>query len=135
MNHQNRTAYLLMALFIISAIISGCSSEPEMDAETVVSEHYIALGSGDLDKAMSFVTDDAVLWLAGECLPKDVFRAANESEGPEITFEPSNFRVNGNDVFFTMKVTINGEVVDPGSDAYAKVEGGKIKYTGDCETR
>jgi len=135
MINRQQIVFLLYALTVMSLILYGCSTEPEMDAESIITEHYAALGSKDLDKAMSYVTDDAVLWLAGNCLNKDAFRVANEGEGPEITFEPSDFRVNTNDVYFTMKVMINGEIVDPGSDAYAFVEDGKIKYTGDCESR
>ena len=135
MNKRYKYVMLLLAVTVLSVILYGCSSEPEMDAETVITEHFAALGSKDLDKAMSYVTEDAVLWLAGNCLTRDAFRAANEGEGPDITFEPSDFQVNDNDVFFTMKVIMNGEIVDPGSDAYAYVEDGKIKYTGDCESR
>jgi len=135
MNNRRYIGFLLLSITVLSLILYGCTPEPEIDAETVITEHFAALGGKDLDKAMSYVTDDAVLWLAGDCLPKDAYRAANEGEGPEITFEPGDFRVNENDVFFTMKVMINGEIVDPGSDAYAYVEDGKIKYTGDCETR
>ena len=135
MNNRNIIVMLLYSVTVLSVILCGCSSEPEMDAETVIIEHFAALGNKDLDKAMSYVTEDAVLWLAGNCLNRDAFRAANDGEGPDITFEPSDFQVNDNDVFFTMKVIINGEIVDPGSDAYAYVEDGKIKYTGDCESR
>jgi ketosteroid isomerase-like protein len=135
MNNRRYVFFLLLSITVMSLILFGCSPKPEIDAETVITEHFAALGNNDLDKAMSYVTDDAILWLAGDCLPRNAFRTANESRGPEITFEPSDFRVNENDVFFTMKVMINGEIVDPGSDAYAYVGDGKIKYTGDCETR
>jgi hypothetical protein len=118
-------------------MITGCAqSESEsIPPETVIRDHFTALGSGDLDTAMSLVADDAKLWMIGNCFDKEAFRSANEAGGPPAVFEPSDFRIDGNDVYFKMKVTVDGQVVDPGSDAYAYVEDGLIKYTGDCELR
>ena len=135
MKDYSRIGILLVLVLLLGLAMVACSQQPEPDPETVISEHFVALGSRDIEKAMSYVADDAVLWLAGNCLPRDAFQEANEAEGPEIEFEPTDFQVNGTEVFFTMKVTIDGQVVDPGSDAVAYVEDGKIQSTGDCAAR
>ena len=135
MKYYSRIGLLLVLVLFLGLLMGACSPQSEPDPETVISEHFAALGSRDIEKAMSYVADDAVLWLAGNCLPKDAFREANEVEGPEIEFEPTDFRVNDTEVFFTMKVMIDGQIVDPGSDAVAYVENGMIQSTGDCAAR
>lgn len=135
MKDYSRVGFLPVLILLVSLVLGACSQQPEPEPETVISEHFAALGSRDIEKAMSYVAEDAVLWLAGNCLPRDAFQEANEAEGPEIEFEPTDFRVNGTEVFFTMKVLIDGQVVDPGSDAVAYVEDGKIQSTGDCAAR
>lgn len=137
MKHHNGKPIVLILLLSVSILITGCSQEinEPLDPETVIREHFTALGAGDLDKAMSLVANDAKLWMIGNCYDKEAFRSANEVGGPPTVFETSDFRVDGRDVYFKIKVTIQGQVVDPGSDAYATVEDGLLKYTGDCELR
>jgi ketosteroid isomerase-like protein len=127
----------LIIILTLSILITGCAQKDavQINPETIILDHYAALGGGDLDKAMALVAEDAKLWMVGNCMTKEAFQSANEAEGPPVVFEPTNFRVDGNDVYFKMKVTVDGQVVDPGTAAYAYVEDGLIKYTGDCELR
>lgn len=137
MNPRTLGRNALVFLLTISILITSCAQEKSepIDPETVIRDHFAALGEGDLDKAMALVADDAKLWMIGNCYDKEAFRSANEAGGPPAVFETFDFRVDGGDVYFKIKVTVGGQVVDPGSDAYGYVEDGLLKYTGDCELR
>ena len=52
MKNRQQLVFPLLWLTVLSLVVCGCSTEPEIDAETVVTEHFAALGSKDIDKAI-----------------------------------------------------------------------------------
>ena len=128
---------LAVTILLLLSFITACNQEPpvpQMDPETVLKAHFAGLTNKDIDEAMAYIADDAVIDAGGNCLEGDAvlgfFKGVTESEDP-VGFEVSEYKDEGDQVSFYLTILVAGNPVDEGP-AVAVVENGKIKYTGIC---
>jgi hypothetical protein len=127
----------VVVVSVFLSLVMACNQgtpEPQLDPEAVLKAHFAGLTNKDIEEAMAYIADDAVIDAGGECLQGDAvlgfFKGVTESEDP-LGFEVSEYKDEGEKVSFYLTLLVAGNPVDEGS-AVAVVEDGKIKYTGIC---
>jgi ketosteroid isomerase-like protein len=118
---------------IVIAVAVGCGNESSDSSEAikVVKDFYAAVNAKDVDKAMKYVADTAVL-----VNPNGTFRGKEEVRKELIrsffvTFDHSNFRANDGRVVYDFKVKdVYGRVLAQGTDGPTIVEDEKIVFDG-----
>jgi hypothetical protein len=127
----------IVAIILLISTIAACnqgSTNTQMDPGAVLRAHFAGLTNKDIDEAMVYISDDAIIDAGGECLEDEAmlgfFKSVTESEDP-VSFEVSEIKDEGEKVSFYLTILVAGNPVDEGP-AVAVVEQGKIKYTGIC---
>ena len=124
-----RNIVLLILLVFLSQIVAACASQSPSDPAEVVQAFYAALNDGDLEAAMSFVSDE--VQCRGHCYTngQEPFRALiQENIAHEDVFEISDLQVEGDTVTFDYLITRGASVFARGVDSVMRVEAGKIAY-------
>jgi ketosteroid isomerase-like protein len=102
------------------------------DPLTLVTAYYEAIEANDIDKAMTFVSDDYVMTdPTGFTVGKEAATTAWKGYvAAGFTFDQSDFKANGNRVTSCYKVYENGNLIDQGCSAVTHVSDGKIIFDG-----
>jgi limonene-1,2-epoxide hydrolase len=126
---------LFSLIFMYVLTITGCGPKSK-DAITIVKEYWAALDAHDLDKAMSYLADDAI----GCCddtnntvQGREKIRALFQqmfSIYPDIRNQNSDYSEKNGEVRYTYKMIIGSNVVASGSDGLTIVKDGKIIFDG-----
>lgn len=125
-----KTKNVLFILFIVlTQVIVACGASAPSDPAAIAQEFYAALNEGDVDKAMTFVSED--VQCRGACYLNgiDSFRAyiqggVNANGKTEI----SDLKVEGNTVTYTWKgYTKEGFLEVQGTETL-QIKDGKIIF-------
>jgi hypothetical protein len=130
----------LILIGVATALIFGLYSvadarlkvEPTLDPTTVVKSYYDALNSQDLETAMSFIADDAVMsYPDGKFQGKEMIqRVVQGWLAGNFRSENSNYRESKGEVRYDYKVYFGDNLVDQDTDGLTIVKNGKIVFDG-----
>ncbi len=127
-------AVLAVALAVVVLPRQSGTASPAADPAAVVQAAFEALNAGDIDTMMSYYADDALLiddlgtWEGKEAIRRHYVDNPRASGDVQIT--PSNFRVEGDVVYYSYRITRNGNFVTDGDDGLMIVVDGRILYDG-----
>ena len=146
MNTKRLLSKLILPVAIATLILAACApavtpAQPVVATEeladltdplTLVSAYYDAIEASDLDKAMTFVSDDYVMTdPTGFTVGKEAATTAWQGYfDAGFTFDQSDFKANGNRVTSCYKVYENGNMIDEGCGAVTHVQDGKVIFDG-----
>ena len=147
MNIKRLLSNLMILIATASLLLAACApaitpAAPESttvpavldlnDPLTLVTTYYEAIEASDLDKAMTFVSDDYVMTdPTGFTVGKEAGTTAWQGYfDAGFTFDQSDFKADGNRVTSCYKVYENGNMIDQGCNAVAHVQDGKIIFDG-----
>ena len=124
---------LVSIMFIFVFTFSGCGPNPK-DATTIVKEFYAAINAHDLEKAMSYMADDAILCCnsKGE-LVNDRDEIRNLYQGGfylNHTAEITDLSEKDGEVRYSYTFFVNGVKVASGTDGFIIINNGKIAFEG-----
>jgi hypothetical protein len=130
-NMKKLMVFALVFIFLLSS--AGCTPKPK-DAITIVKEYYVAMNAHDVDKAMSYLAEDAIVCcstLTGETLQGSNIRAMLiEVFGYNTSYVNSDYSEKDGEVRYTYTVTAGSKEVGSGSDGLTIVKNGKIIFDG-----
>jgi ketosteroid isomerase-like protein len=129
------TLLLIAASLLLAACAPGSPAAPAKDLSdplTLVTEYYTAIEASDIDKAMTFVSENYVMTdPSGFTVGKEAATAAWKGYiDTGLTFDQSDFKVDGNRVTSCYKVYEKGNLIDEGCGAVTHVRDGKIVFDG-----
>ena len=136
---------LVIASLSVVLVLVACGSADTSTADsvTVLEDYYAALTAGDLDKAMSYVADDAVfIDPMGKYVGLEEIRAAYVGQvNIGGKWEPSNIKdTNGKSrLVYDFKAYINDVLVYDGAgltvvkDAKIIFDGSEFHWKGECD--
>src|SRR5262245_10987587 len=126
----------LLTLVVASALVLGACAPSAAPIPTdplgLVTVYYDAIEANDIDKAMTFVSDNYVMTdPTGFTVGKEAATAAWRGYiDAGFTFDQSDFKADGNRVTSCYKVYENGNLIDEGCGAVTHVRDGKITFDG-----
>ena len=127
---------LFSILFVLALLVAACApTAPAKDLSDpliLVTEYYAAIEASDLEKAMTFASEDYVMTdPTGFTVGKEAATAAWQGYfDAGFTFDQSDFKADGNRVTSCYKVYENGNLIDEGCGAVTHVRDGKIVFDG-----
>ncbi len=127
---------LFSILFVLTLLVAACApagpAKDLSDPLTLVTEYYAAIEASDLEKAMTFASEDYVMTdPTGFTVGKEAATAAWQGYfDAGFTFDQSDFKADGNRVTSCYKVYENGNLIDEGCGAVTHVRDGKIIFDG-----
>lgn len=131
----------LSALFLGSLLVfimSACQSNITTDSEAVaiVQAYYDALNQQQIDKAMTYIADDAsFINPTGSYEGKEAIQSSLEGLATDgITFKLNAFKDDNGRVTYDYEVLMGEQVLDTGSNGLTIVRDGKIVFDGTEET-
>ena len=130
--------YLRLAFFGFIALVASVAvaSAQESANTQIVAAYYAAINGGDVDTAMTFLSDDVVfINPTGTYVGRDEVRASIVAgvEG-KVTIDVSNFADDKGRVTYDYVVKENGNAVEVGTTGLTIVEGGKIVFDGTTDS-
>lgn len=133
---------LLFTLFsgslVLLALLVGCQSNAtgNPDAVQVVKDYYAALNEGQIDKAMTYVSDEAsFINPTGTYVGKAAIQESLQGLATDgITFDLSGFEDDNGRIVYDYKVMQGDQVLDQGSGGLTIVRDGKIIFDGTVDT-
>ena len=128
---MGRRALTLAALAVAVSLAAGCGSDEQSIA--VVKKFYAAVNAEDIDRAMTYVSQDAVFVNpTGRYDGKAQIRKfLARGTSTDTRFEHSNFRVKAvGRVVYDFVVMDGGQQVAQGMDGLTRVAEGKIYFDG-----
>ena len=133
----------LSVVLVLVLAACGSADTATTDSVTVLQNYYAALTAGDLDKAMSYVADDAVfIDPMGKYVGLEEIRAAYEGQvNIGGKWEPSNIKdTNGKGrLVYDFKAFINDVLVYDGTgltvvkDGKIIFDGSEFHWKGECD--
>jgi len=128
-----KTRLMVITVVVLMLALPGTLLAQESDPEAVVRSSFEALNAGDVEAAVAFYADDAVLDYGefGSYEGKEAIRAQFEHEvSLNASFELRDFEVDGNTARFRSRYTsveMDALGVALEANAVATIEGDKIR--------
>jgi hypothetical protein len=122
-------------LVLLLAACSGGAAQTETDPITIVREFYAAIAGQEVDKAMTYVAEDAqFINPTGTYNGKDEVRGNIQalSDG-KFVFELRDLKNDNGLVTYGYTLYIDGEAVEEGDNGATVVRDGKIVFDGLAE--
>src|SRR5688572_24278708 len=127
--------FVLLIFTLVACVPSSTADiQPAGEDELTVFKHfYEATSAKDINRAMTFVAEDAIFaneqgrWSGPGPIRAYLHGGLIENN---ITFELSDFKQTGNKITYTYKILMNGNEIDTGQDGLAIVENSKIIFFG-----
>jgi hypothetical protein len=125
----------LAALIVVSLVVAARTAAAQAapaNPVSVVKGFYDAVNAKQLDKALTYVADNAVFsWpgigiFSGRGKVRELFQTAARG----WTFKGSNFRDNGGRVTYAYEISENGKLIFASPDGVTVVKNGKIILDG-----
>ena len=135
MNTQRFLSTLIILIVTLSLLLAACApaaAPAPNDPLALVTVYYEAIEANDIDKAMTFVSDDYVMTdPTGFTVGKEAATTAWKGYiDAGLTFDQSDFKSSGNRVTSCYKVYEKGTLLDQGCGAVTHVLDGKIIFDG-----
>jgi ketosteroid isomerase-like protein len=139
MNTKRLLFTSLMLLITASLILAACApaapAAPAKDLSdplTLVTEYYAAIKASDIEKAMTYVSDDYVMtdptgFTVGRAAATTAWNGYIDAG---FTFDQSDFKADGTRVTSCYKVYEKGSLIDEGCGVVTHVLDGKIIFDG-----
>jgi ketosteroid isomerase-like protein len=130
---EMKTRLMVITVVVLMLALPGTLLAQESDPEAVVRSSFEALNAGDVEAAVAFYADDAVLDYGefGSYEGKEAIRAQFEHEvSLNASFELRDFEVDGNTARFRSRYTsveMDALGVALEANAVATIEGDKIR--------
>jgi limonene-1,2-epoxide hydrolase len=130
---------LILIVIIIGLMLSGCGTAAPQDPTAVVQAYYAAINEGNVDKAMTYIADEAVFVIppfAKYTGREDIKAYLTRLTGGQqkVKFELSNFSADGGRVTYSFVIYQGSEQFASGDDGLTIVENGKITFDGSVAT-
>jgi hypothetical protein len=134
-NMKKLMVFALVFIFLLSS--AGCAPKPK-DAITIVKEYYAAMNAHDVDKALSYLADDAMVCCtidASENLvqgKEEIRKLLQQAFSYNLSYLNSDYTEKDGEVRCTYTVTSgsSSKVVASGTDGLTIVKDGKIIFDG-----
>ena len=101
-----KASVMRIVVIFVALLASACSSEQQAtDPASVIQDYYDKLNAGDLDGALAYVPEDAILFLRGVHSGKGQITEFLRLEiGHNTRYELSDIEVDGSEVVYGLTI-------------------------------